>query len=184
MNDFPFKKHGFFKFDNPIEIEEMAKIYAQKRIKSNSALHEVAPEYDRGSLATNVDELGIIAELIGISFLEKNNIQFDAVSVFEEHPVKSADVFINESKIDIKGVQINKEELTVNRKAHFKKDITDYWFIKPLREEGKLTGEAEYWMISAVSVSVWKVNNSSFTPFFYRNIIEVNNLLDEKTAKI
>jgi hypothetical protein len=181
MIEFPYKGRGSITYVNPQEIEETAKTYAEKRIKRNSALHEIAPEYDRGGLANSVDELGIAAELIALDFLKQNNILFDALDVFEERPIKSADVFINDYKIDIKGVRIDNQNLTVNRKAHFQKDVTHYWFIKPLKNEnGKLTGLAEYWIIPAMYVSLWKVNDGSFTPYFYKSIIEVNNILDEK----
>ena len=175
MNEFPLAEYGTIKYRNPEEIETLAIKYAQKRIKRNSKLHETAPEYDRGALATSVDELGIAAELIGIEFLNDNNIPFDALDVFEERPIKSADVFIGDFNIDIKGVRIDNQNLTVNRKAHFQKDVTHYWFIKPLRDEnGKLNGVAEYWTVAALYVSLWKINNSSFTPYFYKEIDKHN----------
>jgi len=180
MNEFPLPAYSVIKYDNPNDIETLAIKYAQKRIKRNSELHKTAPEYDRGTLATSVDELGIAAELIGLEFLKNNNIPFNALDVFEERPIKEADVFIGDSKIDIKGVRIDNQNLSVNRKAHFQKDVTHYWFIKPFRnEEGKLNGEAEFWTISAVYVSLWSVNNTSFTPYFYKEIAQIQKS-DEK----
>ena len=174
MNELPFPSHGIIKYDNPEEIQRLATEYAIKRIQKNSKLHDDAPEYDRGALATSVDELGITAELIGIGYLKNNGIEFDGIDVFENRPVVEADVFIGETKIDIKGVRVDNQNLTVNRRAHFKKDVTHYWFIKPYRDaEGNLNGEAEYWVISAVYVSLWNVNDTSFTAFFYKEISSV-----------
>lgn len=175
MNELPLKKHGFIIYDNPKEIQEKATHYGQMRTEANAKLHEVAPEYDRGDLAVAVDELGIIAELIAIEFLNQQKIVFTALDVFEEKPVKTADVFISESKIDVKGVSAI-TELRVNRKAHYQKDVTHYWFIKPQRNEnGELTGVAEYWIVTAAYVTYWK-SRTSRTEYFYKDIEEINNL--------
>jgi hypothetical protein len=174
MNDFPFEKHGVITFENPKEIQEKARFFGEKRTQTNSKLHEVAPEYDRGSLASSVDELGVTAELIAVQFLTEKNIKHTALEIIEERPIKSADVFIDGFKIDVKGVRADNSNLTVNCKAHFQKDVTHYWFIKIQKNEnGELIGKAEYWIISALLVTYWE-RRSSFTDYFYKAISEIN----------
>lgn len=174
MNDFPLKKHGFILYDNPKEIQELAKQYGLQRTKTNSGLHNVAPEYDRGDLANHVDELGVTAELIAVQFLKQQNISFTALDIIAEKPIKSADVFIDDFKIDVKGVRIDNPNLTVNRKAHYQKDVTHYWFIKPLKNENnEPIGQAEYWVIPSLYVTYWK-SKESFTEYYYKSIDEVN----------
>jgi len=174
MNRLPLKKHGFIYFDNAKEIQEKATHYGQLRTKTNANLHEIAPEYDRGDLAVAVDELGIIAELIAIDFLKQENIPFTAVDVFEKEPVKTADVFILDFKLDVKGVSAI-TELRVNRRTHYQKDVSHYWFIKPEKNENnELTGKAEYWIVTAACVTYWK-SRKSFSEFFYKEINEINN---------
>lgn len=180
MEEFPFKKHGIIIYDNYKEIQEKAIYYGRKRTESNSNLHKVAPEYDRKEIADKVDELGVVAELIGSTYLEQIKIPFIALNIFEEKPIKSADVFIGDFKIDIKGVRHNNEELTVNRKAHYQKDVTHYWFIKPFRNENnELTGEAEYWIISAAYVTYWK-SRESYTEYYYKSIVDINNIFENE----
>jgi len=181
MNElfFPLKRHGIIIFNNPSEIKEKSCFYGQQRTKNNAKLHEIAPEYDRGRIANNVDELGVTAELIAIEFLEQQKIPFTSLDIVEDRPIKTADVFIENFKIDVKGVRFDNENLTVNYKAHFQKDVTHYWFIKPFKDnDGNLIGEAEYWIIPAELVTYWNKEYGSFTPFFYKKIVEINKLYE------
>lgn len=176
MNEFSFKKHGFVFFDNPKEIQEKAKFYGQKRTEANAQLHKDAPEYDRGSRSAYVDELGVTAELIAIIFFDQQNILFEVNIIFDEKPVKFADIYTADFKIDVKGVS-NANELRVNLKTHYEKEVTHYIFIKPqYNDDDELIGEAEYWIISALYPSCWKINNKADTPFLFMPIIEAHNI--------
>lgn len=166
--EFPIDKFGIFHVTNMNEINRMAEEYGKQRRINNSKLHEVAPEYSRGDIGDRVDILGVKAELLSIEFLKENNIEYQALDIVAERPIKSADVFIDIMKIDVKGVRSDDDKLTVNCKAHYSKDVTHYWFIKP-NESDKF----EYWFIPSEYISLWNVDETKFTPFFYKYINEL-----------
>lgn len=166
-----FKK-GIIYYNNPDEIDRLSIEFGIKRKNSHKKLHEVAPEYSRGDSGDDVDILGVKGELIAQAFLVDKKVEHDFVEILTNEVSKTADVFIKEQKIDVKAVKKDLDEFRVNRKAHFQKDITHYWFIKPIGVENNM-GVAEYWVIPSVYVSTWEVDYSKKTPFFFFKINEL-----------
>lgn len=153
----------------PEYINRVAIIIGGLRSIANSEMNEEHSRFKRGSQGDQVDALGVRAELIVQHHLFIINTTFKAAALLTSRPVHSADVWIGNHAIDIKGVRSDATDLLVNKEAHHKvKGVTEYMFVQPISKDW-----ANYWVFPFNEISRWGVKDCHYSDAFFKPLSEL-----------
>ncbi len=142
--------------------------YARSVVNSKNDNINKIKKYDRGEKNNHVDTIGILGELIAINYLTENNIEYSANKLLDYIPSKSADVIVNNKKIDVKTSKQSKyKTILVNKEAHLKGKgkIDLYWFVYVLDD---IT--AEFYFFNYDEINNWDSKLMKYTEAYYKKI--------------
>lgn len=144
----------------PLYIDEVAGHLGKLRQTANQQINSTISLYSRGDQAEAIDILGIKGELVVQHFLFSKNIPFTSSKILDDKPIANADIVLGDKiRIDVKAVHSGSSRLLVNEVAHKKaKNITHYWFIKPIEN-----GKVKYWIFKHEEIDEWSLIDSKFT---------------------
>ena len=125
------------------------------------------PRYDRGEKAKRVDILGVLGELIAIEYLIQKKQDFQFTKLLDYKPTKTADVIVNNKRIDVKTNELTEySHLLVNEEAHKKGlgKIDLYWFVYIIDRT-----TAEFYFVNYDDVGTWDCKLMKYTNAYYIN---------------
>lgn len=157
-----FIDEGYFE-KNLLKIAyDLAKIRISINKKNMGDMY-YDPYYYRGEISSDVELLGILAELIARQYLKNKSIDYIASILINQRPVSKSDINCLGEQIDVKGVWSFTKELRINEKAHQKKkEVTFYWFILIDRNRHFF----QNYFFKYDTVSNWELKECRFTPAY------------------
>jgi len=117
--------------------------------------------YYWGDKTRELNEQGILAEMIAQYYFQTLNIDFKALSYLGTQPEVEADIVISDHKIDVKFIPHYGKLLIVNYNSHnnTKKLIDKYMFIQPLKNTTNGYNDAKIWFFDHSEVCSWSIEN-------------------------
>lgn len=145
----------------PVIFQKIAIDLALDRTKGMHKNYQ-GRDYYWGDKTKELNEQGILAELIAQFFLDTKNIDFKAVSFLGTDPEVEPDIVTNKAKIDVKYIPTYGRLLLVNFNAHknVSKQIDHYLFVRPLNTLKNGFTDAELWYCSHGEVDKWEVESN------------------------
>ena len=126
-------------------------------------------DYYWGDKTRELNEQGILAELIAQYFLDKRGTKYKALSFLGQEPEVEADLIIDpDINCDVKYIPYYGKFLLVNFKSHSNpaKKVDSYLFVQPTIKVSKGYCKALLWYVKSDEVSNWPVETEYKTKVF------------------
>jgi hypothetical protein len=126
-------------------------------------------DYYWGDKTRELNEQGILAELIAQYFLDKRGTKYKALSFLGQEPEVEADLIIDpDINCDVKYIPHYGKFLLVNFRSHTNtaKKVDSYIFVKPTKEADTGYCTAFLWYVKSDEVSNWIVETQFKTKVF------------------
>lgn len=125
-------------------------------------------DYYWGDKTRELNEQGILAELIAQYYLDTRGTDYKALSFLGQVPEVEADLIIGDINCDVKYIPFYGKFLLVNHNSHInpEKKVDSYLFVQPLQTTTNGYNQANLWYVNSAEVTNWNVETEYKTKVF------------------